>query len=105
MPPIQGNRDDYDIFGYDMTPGDCLVFHARLVHASNGNRGPGRRRALITHWAGDDVRYKKPVGELALNAVDPGLDDGALIDGCPLYPRAWPSNGNEDIVSDIPRKS
>ncbi len=41
-----------------MSPGDCLVFHNRTHHSAPGNSlKTTRRRALATHWIGDDITY------------------------------------------------
>ena len=34
VPDIDGNRDDYRILSWDLTPGDCLVHHVMTVHGS-----------------------------------------------------------------------
>ena len=58
-PDIDGHRDDYDIVGWDMQPGDVLIFHPLVVHGSSGNASTTtRRRALATRWLGDDVVYR-----------------------------------------------
>ena len=31
FPDVEGNRDDYEILGWDMEPGDLVVFNARTV--------------------------------------------------------------------------
>ena len=39
-------------------PGDCLIFHNRTRHGAPGNSLKAtRRRALATHWIGDDITY------------------------------------------------
>ena len=38
LPDIEANRAEYDIVGYAMEPGDCLIFDGMLLHASPGNR-------------------------------------------------------------------
>ena len=98
IPDIEANRQDYEVVAYDMEPGDCLVLHAMTIHGAPGNsRSQERRRVLITHWAGEDARYKKMEGELAINAKDPGLRDGDPLDGCPHYPRAWPQESRAGV--------
>ena len=34
MPDIDADRSAYDIVGYDMELGDCLVFQAMIVHGA-----------------------------------------------------------------------
>ena len=49
---------DHEIIYAPLEPGDCLIFHNRTHHFGPGNSLVStRRRALATHWFGDDVRY------------------------------------------------
>ena len=57
FPDIEGNRDDYEILSWDMEPGDCAFFNARIIHGGSGNLAPDRDlKVFNTQWAGDDVR-------------------------------------------------
>ncbi len=89
LPDIEARRAEYDIRRYAMEPGDCLVFQAMIVHGAPGNTGLHRRRALSTRWAGDDARYCRRPGEVAIPTQDPGLEHGARLD-CERFPLAWP---------------
>jgi ectoine hydroxylase-related dioxygenase (phytanoyl-CoA dioxygenase family) len=88
LPDIENNRHLYDIKRFEMAPGDCLVFNAMIVHGSPGNQGKHRRRAVATRWAGDDARYYRRPGEVAIPTEDPGLPNGALLD-CERFPLVW----------------
>jgi len=77
------------ILSFDLAPGDCLVFQAMIVHGAPGNPGTRRRRALATRWAGDDARYCRRSGEVAIPTADPGLAHGAPLEG-DRFPLAWP---------------
>ena len=93
LPDIDAHRSDYPIRSWDMEPGDCLVFHALLVHGAPGNSSlTHRRRAVSTRWCGDDARYFKRMGEVAVPSKDPGLEDGAPLT-CALFPQVWPREG------------
>tara|TARA_B100000676_G_scaffold286473_1_gene316111 strand:- start:3816 stop:4691 length:876 start_codon:yes stop_codon:yes gene_type:complete len=49
---------DHEIVYAPLEPGDVLVFHSRTHHSAPGNSLKStRRRALATHWLGDDIRY------------------------------------------------
>ncbi len=86
LPDIDGNSDQFELLGWDVEPGDCLVFQGMMVHGSAGNASLEQsRRALATRWCGDDARYSKPVGEVAIPTSDPGLENGARMD-CDLFP-------------------
>jgi len=89
LPDIEARRGEYDIRRFAMEPGDCLVFQAMIVHGAPGNSGRYRRRALSTRWAGDDARYCRRPGEVAIPTQDPGLAHGARLD-CERFPLAWP---------------
>jgi len=89
LPDIDTNREQYEILGWDMEPGDCLVFQAMMVHGSEGNTSlQNRRRALATRWTGDDARYEVRSGDVAIPTTDPGLKHGDLMD-CDEFPVIW----------------
>ena len=86
LPDIEANLEKYEIMSWDMEPGDCLIFQSMIVHGSLGNASlDHRRRALATRWCGDDARYRRQAGEVAIPTSDPGLSDGDLLD-CDLFP-------------------
>ena len=69
----------YEILGWDMVPGDGLVFQAMIVHGSAGNlSATTRRRAWATRWTGDDARFCVRKGEVGYPLEDPGLRHGDL---------------------------
>ncbi|MEM8856554.1 MAG: phytanoyl-CoA dioxygenase family protein, partial [Pseudomonadota bacterium] len=37
IPDIEAARDDFDIIGWALEPGDCVVFDARTIHGAPGN--------------------------------------------------------------------
>ena len=80
FPDIEGNRDHYDIVSWDMEPGDCAVFNARIIHGGSGNLAGDRElKVFNTQWLGDDVRVCfRPEG------MDP--DHSGLMQGLGLKP-------------------
>jgi len=93
LPDIDADPDGHEIVSWDMGPGDCLVFQAMIVHGSQGNLSSARRRrALATRWTGDDARFARRGGEVAIPTTDPGLADGAPMD-CDLFPVVWRREG------------
>jgi ectoine hydroxylase-related dioxygenase (phytanoyl-CoA dioxygenase family) len=89
LPDIDAHPGRYERLSWDMQPGDCLVFNAMMVHGAAGNASlQHRRRALATRWTGDDARYSRRAGEVAIPTSDPGLADGAPMD-CPQFPVVW----------------
>jgi len=88
LPDIESERDKYPIVRFRLEPGDCLVFQAMIVHGSPGNRSSHRRRAISTRWTGDDARYVRRRGEVAIPTEDPGLKDGDPLT-CDRFPLVW----------------
>ena len=93
FPDVENNRDEFDIVSWDMEPGDCVAFNARIIHGGSGNLSEGRDlKVFNTQWLGDDVRVKfreegmdpdqtKIMGEYGLKPGDrPGTE---------LYPQVW----------------
>ncbi|MGH3263956.1 MAG: phytanoyl-CoA dioxygenase family protein [Trebonia sp.] len=89
-PDIDGAPDAYDIAEFDLDPGDCLFFHAAVLHGAHPNRTAHmRRRAHSLRFAGDDARFKpRPYVPSQEGTRD-------LVDGGPLdserYPVVWPA--------------
>ena len=90
IPDIDADRRKYDIRWWEMEPGDCLVFHAMIVHGAPGNDTTGaRRRGLSLRYTGDDARYDPRPGAFQFPHT-PDLVAGAPMT-CDLFPRVWPS--------------
>lgn len=88
LPDIEAARENYDIVSWDLEPGDCVVFQAMLVHGAPANPSAGRRRVLSTRWLGDDARFWRRPGEIAVPTTLPDLEDGEPFSG-PLHPTVW----------------
>jgi ectoine hydroxylase-related dioxygenase (phytanoyl-CoA dioxygenase family) len=91
VPDIEAERDKYTILGWDLEPGDCIVFHALTLHGAPGNLSLGRRRrAFSTRWLGDDAVYAVRPGKTS--PPFPELE-GRLRPGDPmdheLFPVVW----------------
>ncbi|MEM7281560.1 MAG: phytanoyl-CoA dioxygenase family protein [Pseudomonadota bacterium] len=58
VPDIESNRDDFDIVGFELEPGDALIFSAWVLHGARSNLSvQDPRLALSTRWLGDDVTW------------------------------------------------
>ena len=89
LPDIDANRDGYDIARFEMQPGDCLVFHAMIVHGAPGNPSEShRRRGYSTRWLGDDARFLERNGEVAIPSFATEFSDGDEIEG-ELFPTVY----------------
>ena len=93
-PDVNSNREDYRILGWDMQPGDCIVFGGMTLHGAPGNLSAVRRAAVSTVWMGDDTTYIERVGEMQPYFEGHGLVPGDPMD-CEYFPRAWPRTGGE----------
>ena len=88
MPDIESARDDYDIFSFDLEPGDVYAFHALVLHGAGGNVSEQvRRRGYTARYLGDDATYSSRPG------TNKGLRNSQLRDGDRLdseqYPLVW----------------
>lgn len=61
-PDIEADRDAYDIVGFDVQPGDAIVFSSWILHGAQGNAGDHRRVAISTRWLGDDATWSPHPG-------------------------------------------
>ena len=90
VPDIEGNRAQDDLVGWDVEPGNCLVFQARILQGAHGGSRIARRpRALAARWCGDDARFVVRANKTNIPIFDSGLKSGDGIKG-PMVPEAWP---------------
>jgi len=91
VPPIEQNRDDFDIIGWDMKAGDAVLFSAWILHWAPGNQSLDKRRAAIsTRWLGDGASWHPHEGadptvtqdHVSLKPGDPVVDDD-------VFPVVW----------------
>jgi hypothetical protein len=91
LPDIQANREAFDIAGWDLTPGDVIVFHLGVLHGGGGTEPGLRRRTVSMRFMGPNIVFDGQVrddkGEQAGN--DAALADvyGGLKHGDP-FPKA-----------------
>jgi ectoine hydroxylase-related dioxygenase (phytanoyl-CoA dioxygenase family) len=91
VPDIDGHRDDYQILGWDLEPGDAIAFHFMTLHGAPPNRSASRRRrAFATRWIGDDARFADRQGPISPPFRDVTLTHGAVMDA-PEFPIIYPS--------------
>lgn len=86
VPDIEARRNNYDIVGFDLDPGDALIFSAWSLHGAPGNQSTTQDRvALSTRWLGDDVTWDPREG------VDPTVDPNEvnLEPGMPVRDNAF----------------
>lgn len=91
LPAESEIRRQFAVGAWDVEPGDCLVFHAALLHGSPGGSvaGGGRRHVAAYMWTGDDARYTIRPGRNMPPLPVPDVADGGRLDS-PTFPRVWP---------------
>ena len=55
LPDIEAHRDDVEILGWALEPGDAVFFHMLTLHHAYGVPGAHRRRAFSLRFLGDDA--------------------------------------------------
>ena len=100
LPDIEADREAYDITRFGLEPGDCLLFQAMIVHGAPGNSSmTHRRRGYATRWLGDDARYCKRSGEVAIPTFPPKLKDGDAFSG-EMFPTVFSAaKSRNDVLS------
>jgi len=85
-PPDWDADTDADIVYAPLNPGDCLIINLRAHHSAPGNRTANRRRALATHWLGDDARYHDKPWQCDPDERGENLTHGGKME-CASFPR------------------
>lgn len=85
-PPDWDADDSADIVYAPLGPGDCLIINLRTHHSAPGNRTDARRRALATHWLGDDARYHDKPYQCDPDERGENLTHGDKME-CASFPR------------------
>ena len=57
LPDIEAHRDEHDILGWALEPGDAVFFHMLTLHHAYGVPGARRRRAFSLRFLGDDATH------------------------------------------------
>ena len=87
IPDIDAHRDDYDIRGWPLSPGDAVVFDYRVVHgAPPNNSATSQRRAFSLRLVGNDARFIRR-DEIVTSPPFPDVElrHGDLLEG-PEFP-------------------
>jgi ectoine hydroxylase-related dioxygenase (phytanoyl-CoA dioxygenase family) len=76
MPDIDGDLERYPTVGWDLAPGDAILFNFRTAHGATATEVGARRRAFVTRWMGDDMTYCERPGEISPPYENHGMKDG-----------------------------
>lgn len=87
-PPQWDDIDgDHSILVAPMEPGDCAILNLRTHHSAPGNlQRRNRRRAICTHWFGDDARFDDKPWECNPDERGEDLVQGGSLE-CATFPR------------------
>ena len=90
VPDIEATRADHDIIGFDVQPGDAVIFSAWMLHGAPGNAGSQRRAAISTRWLGDDASWAPHPGcDPTVTQHDVTVDPGAYPADDDRFPTVW----------------
>lgn len=96
-PNYAEHRDTHNVVGWDMEPGDVIVFGPVVCHGSAANASNIHdRRALAFRYCGPDVQYSPQHATMPL-LWDHGLEPGDPLGG-PLFPQVWPHVIEEEVA-------
>jgi ectoine hydroxylase-related dioxygenase (phytanoyl-CoA dioxygenase family) len=85
-PDVDSARDQYEILGWALEPGDCLAFHGLTLHGAPGNATQSRRRAFSARFTGDDARFVLRDGFMS----PPPPESGGPLVGAPMDSAVFP---------------
>ena len=89
LPDIEAQRDQHQILAWDLEPGDCIVFDARVIHANQGNRAGVPAERLALRFGAEDITFAP--NKFPWVVVDDNYHD--LKDKAPLggenFPLVW----------------
>ena len=88
MPDFESLRDEHELLGWEMQPGDVQCFHGHVIHGAAGNLTDGPRRTFQARFSGDDMTYVLRDGDMHPTFPDCGLQPGDPIGG-PRFPLVW----------------
>lgn len=87
VPDIEASREDYEILGWPLQPGDAVAFDYRTLHGAPGNSSAtSRRRAFSLRLLGDDAIFCRDDGI----ATSPPFREISLAKGAALTGEAFP---------------
>ncbi len=87
IPDINNLRDDYEIIGWDVAPGDAIAFDYRTIHGAPANTSKSmQRRAFSLRLLGDDVRFARREGIV----TSPPFTQVTLQDGDAVVGKEFP---------------
>jgi len=99
LPDIEAAREKWPIVGWDIEPGDVVIFHPTTLHGGAPTRRGTTRRTVSLRFFGEDATYR-PLpsdgvegigieGETVWKSLQKTLKSGDKLRH-PMLPRIWP---------------
>jgi len=85
VPDVNAQRDQLNIVGWAVEPGDAVAFSFRTLHGAPANASPTRRRVVSMRWVGDDATFAERPGK-----TSPAFPDLAYTPGTPFEGEEFP---------------
>ena len=85
VPDVDARREDLDIIGWGVEPGDAVAFSFRTLHGAPANASPIRRRVISIRWVGDDAKFADRPGK-----TSPAFPDLQYTPGDPFEGSEFP---------------
>lgn len=90
VPDIEADRSAFDVVGFDVEPGDALVFSSWILHGAPGNAGTNRRAAFSTRWLGDDASWHPhPSSDPIVTQEHVSIEPGEYPGDDDRFPAVW----------------
>ena len=81
VPDVDSKREELNILGWEMEPGDAVAFSFKTLHGAPANASPSRRRVISARWVGDDAKFVKRLGNTSPAFPNLEYEDGAPFEG------------------------
>lgn len=85
VPDIDANRDEMDVIGWAVEPGDAVAFSFKTLHGAPANSSDIRRRVVSIRWVGDDAKFAERLG-----TTSPAFPDLEYTPGEPFGGEEFP---------------
>jgi len=86
VPDIDAMREELEILGWAVEPGDSVAFNFRTLHGAPANASPDRRRVISLRWVGDDAVFADRPG-----TTSPAFPDLVFTPGAPFEGEEFPA--------------
>jgi len=81
VPDVDANRDNLDIIGWAVEPGDAVAFSFKTLHGAPANASDIRRRVVSIRWVGDDAKFAERLGATSPAFPDLEYTAGSKFEG------------------------